>query len=62
MFSEVLPDRLTESSRAEAVDDPHRLLSFEQRAIEELVGLLERIVNTLTNQVELRGNRRSDIR
>ena len=62
MFPQVLADGFAQRAGAEAVDDAHGLLAFEQGAIEELVGFFERIVDALSDQVELRGDRRRRFR
>src|SRR5438309_3093420 len=56
MLAQMLANRLPQTSRAEAVDDTDRLLPFEERAVEELIGLVERVVDTLADEVQLSGN------
>jgi hypothetical protein len=58
MLAQMLAQRFAQRAGAEAVDDAHGLFAFEQRAIEELVGFVERIVDTLTDEIQLRGDRR----
>ena len=55
----MLANGLTQFACAEAVDDAHGLLSFEESAVEELVGFFEGIVNTLTNEIQFGGDRRN---
>ena len=41
---------------AEAVDDADGLFSFEECAVEELVGFVERVVDALSDEVQFRGD------
>ena len=50
----MLAHRFSQRSGAEAVDDAHRLLAFEQRAIEKLVGLVERLLHSLADEIQFR--------
>src|SRR5947209_20578724 len=52
----MLANRLAQTSRAEAMDDTDRLLPFEERAVEELIRLVERVVDTLTDEVQFSGD------
>src|SRR5207237_1767427 len=56
MFSQVLAHGLPQSAGSEAVNDAHGRLPFEQRAIEKAIRRFDGIVNTLTNEVELRAD------
>jgi hypothetical protein len=53
MFAEMLANRLSQPSRAEAVDDADRLLAFKERTIEELIRFVERVIDALADEVQL---------
>ena len=58
MLAQMLAHGLAQRPRAEAVDDAHRLLAFEQGAVEELVGGVQRVVDAGADEIELRANLR----
>src|SRR5437763_14495003 len=62
MLAQVLAKRFSQCDRPEAVIDSYRLFAFEQRAVEELVRGFDRVVDVLSDQVELRANRGLEIR
>src|ERR1700732_603253 len=53
MLAQLIADRAAKLSGGAAMDDAHGLLGLEQRTIEELVGLFERIVDALADEVQL---------
>src|SRR5437762_2240868 len=52
MLAQVLAHRLAQRAGAEAVNDAHRLLALEQRAIEELVGGFQGVVHSRSDEIQ----------
>src|SRR4051812_42713587 len=53
MLAQMLAQSLAKRAGAEAVDDAHGLLAFQQRPIEEAVRFIDRFVDALSDEVDL---------
>src|SRR5256885_1216468 len=56
MLAQMLAHRLAQRAGAEAVNDAHRLLALEQRAIEELIGRFQGVVDAGADEIQLGGD------